>query len=272
MDWLNLHISTIDSPEATLCDPVRRATWIWLLRFCIGQENGGRIEGCGAWGDTTWQQMAKVRLREVRAKSTLWHWDGDALVVNFYPSEKEAEVQAKRTGGAYGGKAATEAKAQAARSNGARGGRPKTQGQTQAPETQEPKLNPTEGNGKERNGMERKSEAVPPPAREQTHPPPPPSDPMFDGEAPPAQIAQAQRAKNLGDFQSMHGRIHVGRDERDAWQAMINLWTYEACVRAYQAIVPTLTDSKHRVLLSMMTKWLDDHLELTPEDLARANR
>lgn len=104
MDWLNLHISTIDSPEATVCDPVRRATWVWLLRFCIGQENGGRIKGCRAWGDTTWQQMAKVRLREVSAESTLWHWDGDDLAVHFYPAEKEAEVQAKRANGRRGGR------------------------------------------------------------------------------------------------------------------------------------------------------------------------
>lgn len=104
MDWLNLHISTIDSPEATVCDPVRRATWVWLLRFCIGQENGGRIKGCRAWGDTTWQQMAKVRLREVSAESTLWHWDGDDLEVHFYPADKEAEVQAKRANGRRGGR------------------------------------------------------------------------------------------------------------------------------------------------------------------------
>jgi hypothetical protein len=104
MDWLNLHISVLDSPEATLCDPVRRATWIWLLRFCIGQENGGRIKKCSTWGDTTWQQMARVRLREVNSESTLWSWDGEDLVVHFYPTDKEAEVKANREHGRRGGR------------------------------------------------------------------------------------------------------------------------------------------------------------------------
>jgi hypothetical protein len=153
VEWLNLHISVLDSPQVLRCDPVRRATWLFLLRYCISQENGGVIEDCAAWGDTSWQQIVRVKLREVRAESPLWTWEGDNLRVTFYPSEKESEVQAKRTGGTYGGKAATEAKAQAARENGRKGGRPKTQAETQAPETQEPKLNPTEGNGMERNGI-----------------------------------------------------------------------------------------------------------------------
>ena len=41
MDWLNLHISVLDSPQVLRCDPVRRATWLFLLRYCISQENGG---------------------------------------------------------------------------------------------------------------------------------------------------------------------------------------------------------------------------------------
>ncbi len=139
MDWLNLHISVIDSPEATLCDPVRRATWVWLLRFCIGQENGGRIIGCRSWGDTTWQQMARVRLREVNAESTLWSWEGDDLVIHFYPADKEAEVQSKR---------------ELARTNGALGGRPR---KTNVGYSGKPTLvisAKAEGNGMERNGTE----------------------------------------------------------------------------------------------------------------------
>jgi hypothetical protein len=152
VNWLNLHISVLDSPQVLRCDPVRRATWLFLLRYCISQENGGTIEDCAAWGDTSWQQIVRVKLREVRAESPLWTWEGNNLRVTFYPSEKESEVQAKRTGGTYGGKAATEAKAQAARENGKRGGRPRTKAETQASETQEPKLNPTEGNGMEGEG------------------------------------------------------------------------------------------------------------------------
>ncbi len=104
MDWLNLHSSVLDSPECLRCDPVRRATWVWLLRYCIGQENSGTIIGCKSWGDTTWQQLCRVRLREVNMESPLWSWDGDNMVVSFYPSEKQAEVQAKRESGKKGGR------------------------------------------------------------------------------------------------------------------------------------------------------------------------
>lgn len=104
MDWLNLHTSVLDSPECLRCDPVRRATWIWLLRYCIGQENGGVIAGCRAWGDTTWQQLCRVRLKEVNLESPLWVWSGDDLRVVFYPIEKQSEVQAKRSSGRLGGR------------------------------------------------------------------------------------------------------------------------------------------------------------------------
>lgn len=120
MDWLNLHISVLDSPQVLRCDPVRRATWLFLLRYCISQENGGLIKDCAAWGDTSWQQIVRVKLREVRAESPLWAWEGNNLRVTFYPTEKETEVQAKR---------------ELARTNGQRGGRPKRTNVGSQPET-----------------------------------------------------------------------------------------------------------------------------------------
>jgi hypothetical protein len=138
MDWLNLHISVLDSPQVLRCDPVRRATWLFLLRYCISQENGGLIEDCAAWGDTSWQQIVRVKLREVRAESPLWTWEGNALRVTFYPTEKETEVQAKR---------------ELARTNGQRGGRPK---KTDAGSEKETDKKPTSVNSPkaEGNGME----------------------------------------------------------------------------------------------------------------------
>lgn len=110
MDWLNLHSKVLDSPQVVGAEPVDRGTWLMLQRYCIGQENGGRIAGCGAWKDRKWQQLAKVTLLEVQRKSELWAWDGQDLVVWEYPVEKEAEVQAKR---------------EIAKVNGNRGGRPR---------------------------------------------------------------------------------------------------------------------------------------------------
>lgn len=109
MDWLNLHIPLLRSPQFIGSDPVDRSTWIMLLTYCAQQENGGRIEDCAGWKDRKWQQLAAVTFAEVRRETELWKWDGTALVVEHYPVNKEAEVKAKR---------------EIARTNGRTGGRP----------------------------------------------------------------------------------------------------------------------------------------------------
>lgn len=149
MNWINLNVTVIDSEEFLGADPVERATWLCLLRYCIGQENGGRIEGAKAWKDRKWQQVVRVTAREVMAVCDLWEWDGDDLVVAFYPSEKELEVQHLRSVG----KQTSEAKRAAAKANGAKGGRPpkKTEPEPTS-ETQETHGNPSETHRKEGEG------------------------------------------------------------------------------------------------------------------------
>ncbi|MBA3622983.1 MAG: hypothetical protein H0W48_00635 [Methylibium sp.] len=88
MDWINLHVSVLDSPEFIGASPHERATWLCLLRYCVGQENGGVLEHCREWGDRRWQQQCRVTLREVRTKSDLWEWVEDRLVVRFYPLDE----------------------------------------------------------------------------------------------------------------------------------------------------------------------------------------
>lgn len=154
MDWLNIHTSTLDGPEFLGADPVQRATWICLLRWCAGQENGGRIEGASGWTDRKWQQLARVTLDEINSQCDLWAWDGDCLVVSFYPVAKEAEVSSKRAGGRAGGCARTDAKTSAAKANGSKGGRPNNPSLSQAEPKDNPSLNPTEGKGKEGKGKE----------------------------------------------------------------------------------------------------------------------
>jgi hypothetical protein len=148
MIYLNLKTSTLRAPEYIGSEPTQRGTWLNLMCYCCEQENGGVIDGCAGWKDRQWQQTAGVTLAEVREDCDLWKWDGEALVVTFYPSDKEAEVRGKREAGKRGGSAKTEAKTQASRKNGAKHN-PST---TQA----EPKLEPNgkEGNGKEWKGME----------------------------------------------------------------------------------------------------------------------
>lgn len=102
MDWLNIHVRELDSAEMVGAEPIDRGTWLMLMRYCVGQENGGVIRGCGQWGDRKWLAVARVMVREVRRTSELWHWQGDDLCVKFYPVEKEREVQAKREAGRKG--------------------------------------------------------------------------------------------------------------------------------------------------------------------------
>lgn len=126
MDWLNLHTSILDSAEFIGADPTRRATWLCLLRYCIGQENGGRVVGCTSWSDRRWQQLARVTKREVATPSDLWSWDGSDLVVWAYPVDREEEVIAKR---------------ETARVNGRKGGRPREKPSVNPDQTQtEPTL------------------------------------------------------------------------------------------------------------------------------------
>lgn len=96
MEYLNLPVSVLDSPDFVGADQVERGTWLCLSRYCIGQENGGLIEDCANWKDRQWQQVCRVTLREVRRKARLWEWSGNSLRVFYYPQESEDKVKAKR--------------------------------------------------------------------------------------------------------------------------------------------------------------------------------
>ena len=99
MHWINIHVETLDSVEFVGSEPVERATWLCLMRYCVGQENGGRIKACRNWKDRQWQQVCRVTAAEVQAATSLLTWDNDDLLVFAYPVSKEAEVKAKRQGG-----------------------------------------------------------------------------------------------------------------------------------------------------------------------------
>ena len=99
MEYLNLHVSTIDSPEFKGSDPVERATWLCLMRYCAGQENGGIIREAKAWKDRQWQQVCAVTLPEVKNSCRLYEWCGEDLHVWGYPAKREEEVRKKREAG-----------------------------------------------------------------------------------------------------------------------------------------------------------------------------
>jgi hypothetical protein len=154
MEWINLHCSLLAGPDFLGAEPVDRATWLCLLRFCVVQENGGIIYDCDEWGDRKWQQLCGVTASEAGRASALWTWFDGSLRVAYYPADKEAEVKAKRQAGRTGGLVRTQAKTEASRLNGAKH-QPK----------QNPSNNPTEGEGEgegERKVVEEPTQPPPP--------------------------------------------------------------------------------------------------------------
>jgi hypothetical protein len=105
MEWLKLDLRWVRSPEFIGSDPVGRATWLSLMAFCADKENGGRIQDCERWPDRMWQQMCGVTLDETRQESDLFTWDGDDLLVAFYPTKTEELVQSRRDAGKAGAEA-----------------------------------------------------------------------------------------------------------------------------------------------------------------------
>jgi hypothetical protein len=240
VDWLNLHISTLDSEDFLGCEPVDQATWLKLSRYCIGQENGGTIKTSPDWGDRRWQQVFRVTFKEARRACSLWHWDGDDLVVHFYPADKESEVKAKR---------------ELARTNGQRGGRPR---KTYAGSENETNKKPTsvnspkaEGNGKEGNGKE-VSAAAPPHAQETDAAAADPMSEAFEA----VEKANPAPRRALPPLSFADWRIQVGkrifwtRDEDDTWRAMFEAEGWDEMTRGYEYLA-----SKHpapkKLFLSM---------------------
>ncbi len=250
MDWLNLHVSVLDSPECLRCDPVRRATWLWLLRYCIGQENGGVIQDCRSWGDTTWQQLCRVRLKEVNSESPLWSWEGEQLRVCFYPIEKQAEVQAKRDAGQ-------------------RGGRPKLKPlnnhMVNHMVNHQVERAETEGKGM---GKEIGKEVEVNPARED-RPPPDHQDIFTLGEIP----AKLCRSKTLGDLEACFPRLIVLREDRGKAEATLALFGWDACAEGLRELGPIADkrpSNRRRIFVSELSAWLNNNFTPEPEDYQRA--
>ena len=223
MEYLNIPANAFRSPEFIGADPVQRGTWIALMGWCASQENGGRIPHCRGWKDRMWQQLVGVTAEEVMQDCDLWQWDGDDLVLTFYPVEQEQALRLKRDGNAVGGKTVSEAKSTAARENGRNGGRPRknpteTQLETQAPPP-ETQLEPNVKEGKEKESKGRGERAG-------AHHAPPPLSPvnLLPVDRVRAELAtvfpSAPRHMTAGEQHDLFGSLSV-LDELTAedWQA-----------------------------------------------------
>lgn len=102
MEYINIHVSVIDSVDFQGADPVAQATWLKLLRYACGQEQGDIIPGARRWTHRMWIRTCNISLREINRDSQLWQWENDDLIVNFYPHNAELALKAKRNGSRLG--------------------------------------------------------------------------------------------------------------------------------------------------------------------------
>jgi hypothetical protein len=105
MEWINIHVPTLRSPEYIGSEPIARAAWWNVLAYCVEQENGGRIVGAANWKDRQWQQTCGVTRDEVLAAMPLLVIEDQDVIVWRYPVNTEDKVRAKREAGSAGGKA-----------------------------------------------------------------------------------------------------------------------------------------------------------------------
>jgi hypothetical protein len=158
MEYLNIHRSDVEGEAMQDATPGAVRAWLFLNTYCVGQENGGRIAGARQWPDRKWLKLCSLSYEDIHGASELWHWDGDDLVMEFYPADQEAEFRAKREGGRLGGKRSGRARKEAAREAQVKG---EVEAQLEASSEGEVERKEKERKEKEGKGRERAREGEP---------------------------------------------------------------------------------------------------------------
>lgn len=96
MEWLNLKTAALRDPRLLLATPTIRATWVWVLAYCVEQENGGTIKGAAAWTDREWTTICGVTKQEVDSCQRLIVVKDSDVHVWGYPNDQQQVVKAKR--------------------------------------------------------------------------------------------------------------------------------------------------------------------------------
>lgn len=99
MRYVNLSVNILTSESFLGSEPIDRATWLCLVRYCCQHETSGIIQGAGSWGDRKWMQLCGITKDEAHRDCLLWYWEGDDLIVQYYPVEQEQAAQARREAG-----------------------------------------------------------------------------------------------------------------------------------------------------------------------------
>lgn len=103
MKNLRLPVGILSQKEYILATEAQRATWLNLLLFCAARENGGVIANCVGWTKQLWSRQCGIRLTVLAQDCGLWRWEGDGLVVGFYPRKEEEKNNFLKKIGKKGG-------------------------------------------------------------------------------------------------------------------------------------------------------------------------
>ncbi|MCF7864351.1 MAG: hypothetical protein K9L89_06155 [Kiritimatiellales bacterium] len=96
MNYLNLYVPILRSPEFCASSDKARSTWLSLMAFCVEQENGGCIKGAAVWNNRQWLQHCGVSKKVTQSAEHLIHFNAQDVWVHFYPLEMEAKAKGLR--------------------------------------------------------------------------------------------------------------------------------------------------------------------------------
>ena len=64
-EYLQIPLAALDSDAFLGAEPIDRATWLCLLRYCFRQLNSGRIEGAAHWKNRKLEQVLAITREEL---------------------------------------------------------------------------------------------------------------------------------------------------------------------------------------------------------------
>ena len=113
MRFFPVECATVTGTDFSCATFEQQGQWLNLMTYCAGQENGGRIEGASELPEVFFQRSLAMRKEEFESECPLWIWDGQDLVVKFYPLQNQEKCQTLRESGRKGGRSrAAKAKAE----------------------------------------------------------------------------------------------------------------------------------------------------------------
>lgn len=101
MNYLNIEIALLRSPEFSGAEPHHQAVWLKLLAYCADQETGGMIRDARKWKPFQWQYIG-IDPAFLEEECPLWRIEVGHLRVWGYPIKQQQEMQKKRKGGKLG--------------------------------------------------------------------------------------------------------------------------------------------------------------------------